>query len=65
MKPQQGYIVRNCLIEEAELDFFSNTPFLLSPTAKVCKGAITMAVDLHPFIILLTYETKHIYIKCS
>lgn len=31
----------------------------------VHRGTIMVAVDFHPFIILLTYETKHTYINYS
>lgn len=68
MKAQQGDIVRNSFRRRwlKRLNFiFSNTPLPLSHPCHGTQGCHYSGSRPHPFIILLTYETKHIYIKYS
>lgn len=68
MKAQQGDIVRNSFRRRwlKRLNFlFSNTPLPLSHPCHGTQGCHYSGGRPHPFIILLTYETKHIYIKYS
>lgn len=68
MKAQQGDIVRNsfrrCWLKRLNF-IFSNTPLPLSHPCHGAQGCHYSGGRPHPFIIPLTYETKHIYIKYS
>lgn len=68
MKPQQGYIVRNSFrspwLKRLNLIFFKH-PLSSFPHCHGTQGCHYNGCRPHPFIILLTCETKHIYITCS